>query len=429
MQPIIPISSVHRKSLNRHNHQVVQQLSRSQKQLTDGVYSTSQDLSDSKFPVKPLQSSALTIGILGAGLMGRTIARVSLECGHSVILIEIDPAVRESCANDFQDCGRSLLLTDQLTALQNTDLVIEAVTEKLKVKQHLLSEVSEIVTTETVIASNTSSLSIQTLSQAITKPQRFCGLHFCHPIEERPLVEWIFSSHTCYRTCEKIPSFVHSIQKSPLILTDSPGFLVNRLLLIYLNEAILLLEEGVSKSAIEDVAMELGMSCSPFAFLDDIGIDTALRSGRPMYKQCPSRIQIPELLLELYTKRNFGRKTKGGFYCYSEFQPPEWNPLIEEFLSKKTSKQNCSKEEIELRLLLPLWIETSRLKSEAYIHDDSLIAFALQCGAGFGEECSSLSQWAEQKGAQQIAWGLKKFRPLGGRFESSEIWEFYRDSA
>ena len=174
--------------------------------------------------------------------------------------------------------------------LARADLLIEAVVEILEIKRQVLARIEPRLRPETVLASNTSTIPISKLAEGLKNPERLCGIHFFNPVRKMPLVEVIRGRQTSDETIATAVAYAKSIGKSPVVVSDGPGFLVNRLLLPYMTEAVELLLDGVEPKAVERAAREFGMPMGPLLLYDVIGLDTAFYAGAVMYEAFPDRI-------------------------------------------------------------------------------------------------------------------------------------------
>ena len=282
------------------------------------------------------------VGVLGAGLMGSGIAQVAASCGFDTVVRDInDPAlargrnaVEKSLAKfvekgQLDAAGREAALqrmtwTTDLGAIATTDIVIEAVTEDLSLKTALYRELHPRVADETLFASNTSSLSIATLAAASGRPDRFVGLHFFNPVPLMPLVEVVRAVTTSEAAFSRALAFARSLGKDAVAARDGSGFIVNRLLVPYLLDAVRALESGVGSVADIDKAMMLGCGypMGPFTLLDFVGLDTTVKIGEIMFDEFREpRFAPPALLRRMVSAGWLGRKSGRGFYDYS-VNPP-----------------------------------------------------------------------------------------------------------
>jgi 3-hydroxybutyryl-CoA dehydrogenase len=282
------------------------------------------------------------VGVLGCGLMGSGIAQVAAASGYRTLVREVDAeplakgrtAIEGSLgrlvsknkvtAADRDAALGRLTFTTDLLALTECDLVIEAVTEDLALKNRLWGELDGRCPAETIFASNTSSLAIGAMAAATRRPDRFVGLHFFNPVPLMPLVEVVRAVSTSSDTFERSLAFARSLGKETVVSKDTAGFLVNLLLVPYLLDAVRALERGVGTVTDIDTAMRLGCGhpMGPLTLLDFVGIDTTVRIAEIMFDEYrEARYAAPPLLRRMALAGLYGRKTGKGFYDYS-VDPP-----------------------------------------------------------------------------------------------------------
>ena len=293
------------------------------------------------------QSAIARVGVIGGGLMGSGIAQVAAQAGIDTVVRELtDPLVtraRDSIGRslaksiekgklttDARDAalGR-LTFTTSLSELSRCDLVIEAVVEDLDVKNALWRELDAVCKAETIFASNTSSLTIAAMAAASGRPDRLVGLHFFNPVPAMRLVEAVKTITTSSVTFDRALAFVRQLGKQPIIARDGSGFVVNRLLIPYMLDAIRALENGVGTIADIDAGMQLGAGhpMGPFTLLDFVGLDTVQRVAEVMFDEYrEQRFAPPPLLRRLVLAGHLGRKTGRGFYDHST-EPPSPSAL------------------------------------------------------------------------------------------------------
>ncbi len=272
------------------------------------------------------------IGVIGTGVTGIGIVQVLVSAGFEVIL---KSRTQESLDSAIQKIERELLRTmsvseknkiiknikptTNLDDLINADIIIESVTENINVKKQLFKELDEILPDKAIIATNTSSLSIDELASATARRDRFIGMHFFNPVPKMYLVEIVRGEKTSDTTINKITELAKQINKTPIITKNSPCFIVNRILAAYLNEAMWELYEGVASAEDIDTASKLGLNhpMGPLALVDLISLDIVLAILKSLHQRTGDKKYLPCPLIEEKVKEGkLGRKTKEGFYKY-----------------------------------------------------------------------------------------------------------------
>jgi 3-hydroxybutyryl-CoA dehydrogenase len=282
------------------------------------------------------------VGVLGCGLMGSGIAEVAAKAGYTTIVREVSDdlvargrsAIEKSLnravekgklESDERDAvlGR-ITLTTSLEDLKDVDIVIEAVVEDLAVKKEMFGTLDELCPERTIFASNTSSLTIVDMAAATKRPDRTVGLHFFNPVPVMRLVEVVRTISTSDTTFEAATEFARSLGKEPVACKDNSGFIVNRLLVPYMLDAIRALESGVGSLTDIDKAMQLGCGypMGPFVLGDFVGLDTLYRIAEIMFDEYrETRFAPPPLLKKMVSAGYMGRKSGRGFYDYSGKEP------------------------------------------------------------------------------------------------------------
>jgi 3-hydroxybutyryl-CoA dehydrogenase len=276
--------------------------------------------------------------VVGAGTMGRGIAQSIAEAGIAVSLYDVDPvavergvaAIGEQWAkavakgrrtgSEIAEFQSQLQSAESLARAADVDLAIEAVFEHLETKLALIREVSALLPATSILASNTSSISITRLAAAATGPERVIGLHFFNPVPVLPLVEIVRGMQTANATVEHAVAFVRQIGKEPALVQDSPGFVVNRILLPMINEAIFCLAEGVASPDTIDATMKLGANhpMGPLALADLIGPDVCLDILETLQRDLgDDKYRPAPLLRRMVAAGKLGRKRGAGFYDYA----------------------------------------------------------------------------------------------------------------
>ncbi len=312
--------------------------------------------------------------------------------------------------------------------LCHADLIVEAIIEQREAKQHLYARLEPLVKNETIFCSNTSTIPITQLADGLEHPERFCGLHFFNPVRQMPLVEVIRGRKTSDATVATAAAYARKLGKSPIVMNDGPGFLVNRLLLPYMNEAALLVCEGAGIADVERAAKKFGMPMGPFTLYDVVGIDVAVHAGRTMAEAFPDRVAAAPIVETLFKRGRIGQKAGAGFFDYAPAKggkPPrgsdseEVAKLIAE--CRAGAARKFSSEELIDRLFLPMLVEATRVLEDKIVTDVRDVDLGLILGIGFPPFRGGLFFWADEIGPAKILEKLAKYTPLGKRFEPTAM--------
>ncbi|UJR09176.1 hypothetical protein I4U23_013424 [Adineta vaga] len=287
-----------------------------------------------------------TVTVIGGGLMGSGIAQVAAETNHKVILVDQKQEFLDKSLNIIQTSlkrvikkkfdkdqqagekyladvkGRIQTTTNINEAVKATDVVIEAIVENLEVKQKLFQQIDQVAPKHTILTSNTSSLPITEIARDVKRQDKFGGLHFFNPVPVMKLLEVIRTSSTSDETFQTLLTFGKALGKATVSCKDTPGFIVNRLLVPYLLEAVRMIERGDATAEDIDTAMKLGAGypMGPIELLDYVGLDTSkyiVDGWKKRYPDDPS-FKTSELLDRIVGEGKFGKKTGAGFYNYSK---------------------------------------------------------------------------------------------------------------
>jgi 3-hydroxyacyl-CoA dehydrogenase/enoyl-CoA hydratase/3-hydroxybutyryl-CoA epimerase len=363
---------------------------------------------------------------LGAGTMGGGIAWLMAETNMNPIMKDLNKdalelGLKQSGENflrkvkrkrmtrdDFERKQRSIIPQLDYHGFKKVDMVIEAVVENLDIKKKVFSELEKEVRPDTIIATNTSSLKVTDMVPAFENPERFAGLHFFNPVNKMPLVEIITHDKVSPETVEALYTWVLKSKKTPVVVKDGPGFLVNRILIPYMNEASYLLEEGVPPKDVEDACLNFGMPMGPGRLLDEVGLDVAEKVGKILYGYLGERAK-PNSLAEQVTKVGLlGKKGGKGFYLYDEKGKDTGpNPEIAELLPKK--KKQMSETEIQMRVFLPMINEASMILDEGLVANAGDVDLALIFGIGFPPFRGGLLKYADSEGLDKIVEAMDAF--------------------
>jgi 3-hydroxyacyl-CoA dehydrogenase/enoyl-CoA hydratase/3-hydroxybutyryl-CoA epimerase/3-hydroxyacyl-CoA dehydrogenase/enoyl-CoA hydratase/3-hydroxybutyryl-CoA epimerase/enoyl-CoA isomerase len=377
-----------------------------------------------------------SVGIVGAGLMGTSIAAAAVKAGLSVVITDNAPETlastrgriagelaREQGPANGEIAGvvdRLVTTTADSARFAGCELVIESVAENVRAKHQVYSDLSPWLSERTILASNTSSISIRWLSTGVADRGRFCGIHFCHPVRRRPLVEIVPGPQTSRETVASVIAFSKAIDKLPVVVDDGPGFLVNRLLMAYLTEALELLLDGATMDQVEMAATGFGLAMGPFRMLDEIGLDVALESGVVLRDAFPDRTVASPVLITMVKTGLLGMKTGRGFFVHpgvtEASQPVLPNPDVERIVGRwARSLQALNRHKITSRLMLPMVLEASRILEEGRVRDAGDVDLGVVFGLGFPASRGGLLYWADGLGASRIIELLEPLAPLGER--------------
>jgi 3-hydroxyacyl-CoA dehydrogenase len=398
----------------------------------------------------PRSKAIASTAIVGAGLMGIEIAAANLSRGLRVVLTDNDsnamasaidrisielakygqraegfnPSADDASTPDMQSRGvkplgsLSLLeLSRDEDRLCRCDLILEAVTEKLPIKQRVFEQLEPRLSGDSILATNTSTIPVGELATELARPERFCGVHFCHPVHINPLVEIIPGPKTSPETTCRAVDYAKTLGKLPLVVEDGPGFLVNRLLMRYTQEAMHLVMDGAGIEEVDRAAERFGMALGPFRIMDEIGLDTSLAAGKVLQTAFPDRVATLPLLPLLVKRKQLGQKTGGGFYDHSS-EPAALNPVALQIAEHYARRDNRpSEESIQRRLLLAMIHEATLIMAEKSRLDPREIDLCMVCGLGFPIARGGLLYWADEIGSAKIVEMFRSYEPLGKRFQ------------
>lgn len=355
---------------------------------------------------------------LGAGTMGGGIAWLMANSNMSPIMKDISEGalelgLKQASSNfqgalkrkklsfdDFERRMRSIGTQLDYSGFQKVDLLIEAVVEDMNIKKKVFAETEKHMRKDAIITSNTSSLSVEEMSTALELPGRFAGLHFFNPVHLMPLVEIITHSKVDPETLEALYQWVLKTKKTPVIVKDGPGFLVNRILMPYLNEAGFLLEEGVGIKDLDDACLNFGMPMGPCRLLDEIGIDVGQKVAKIIHDGLGDRAKASKFSDLLVEKGFLGKKSGSGFYIYGEDgKPTGINEEVERML-KGSNKMDET--EIQKRVFLPMINEASIILEEKIVNTPSEVDLGLIFGIGFPPFRGGLLRYADSQGLDKI---------------------------
>jgi 3-hydroxyacyl-CoA dehydrogenase / enoyl-CoA hydratase / 3-hydroxybutyryl-CoA epimerase / enoyl-CoA isomerase len=285
----------------------------------------------------------------------------------------------------------------------------------------MFRKLAGVLKDDAILASNTSTISITRMAESAPHPERFIGMHFFSPVDRMELVEVIRGEKTSDETVATIVGLAKTIRKTPIVVKDCPGFLVNRVLFPYMNEALLLLEEGVPMDAIDDAATKFGMPMGPIALQDMVGLDVSLFAGRVLAKAYADRAVSSRLLGELVKAGRLGKKSGAGYRKYTgKGGKAEHDPAIDALLKSDLPALTLTADELTDRLFLPMLLEATRVQEEGIVREPADVDMGLILGIGFPPFKGGILRWADSVGLGEILKRLEKYQSLGKRFEPTD---------
>ncbi len=370
--------------------------------------------------------AARTAGIVGAGSMGAYLAAIEVQHGVPTTVTDSDRRVlcrlgervadelsRELPQESAQERVDHLLMTSiSLGPVLRCDLVIESIVESTAAKQKLYAEIEPQLAPETVLMTNTGTISVGRLAAGLREPSRFCGMRFCQPLRQRPLVEIVRGPKTSDRTLSVAVQHAAALQRMPVIVSDGPGFLVTRLMLPYLCAGADLLSVGASPSAVEEAALQFGMAMGPLRLIDEIGLDRLLQYGGQISPMLGADEPVYRLLVEMVRHSRTGRAAGAGFYDYpadSAVQPTISREASELISAAVDGQERLNDHTLTMSLILPMLVEAARMIEEHRVSDPRDIDLAMLYGLGFPPTKGGLLWWGDNLGAARIS---EMLRPL-----------------
>lgn len=381
------------------------------------------------------------VGVLGAGQMGAGIATAHARSGIPTAMVDVDDArvadgmrraadvvmgrikIGRATPADMQALLSQLSASTTHQVFSDRDVVIEAVTENEELKTAIYRQLATALKKDAILATNTSTISITRMAEAWPDPARFVGMHFFLPVDRMQLVEVIRGKRTSDETVATIVELAKRIKKTPIVVNDCAGFLVNRILLPYMTEAIALLLEGASMDAVDRVATKFGMPVGPIALQDMVGLDTSCFAGKVLAAAYSDRALKITLLDDLIAAKRFGKKSGAGFRKFAGAKgKPTDDPAFGVFLEKhRTTKREVTDQEIEDRLFLSMLLEAVRTLEEGIVREPAHVDMGLILGVGFPPFRGGILRWCDAVGAAPLVDRASKYTSLGKRFEPSPL--------
>jgi 3-hydroxyacyl-CoA dehydrogenase/enoyl-CoA hydratase/3-hydroxybutyryl-CoA epimerase len=373
--------------------------------------------------------------VVGAGTMGAGIAGALARNNHQVIVKDTsDASLERGKAHTSKELSKLRFLSSFERAavasridwiqfssptVARTSVVIEAVFEDINLKKKIFADLSKSVAADCILATNTSSLSVTEMAHAVEHPERFVGMHFFNPVEKMPLVEIIRGEKTSEATIAKVAALATEMGKFPIVVNDVPGFLVNRVLIPYLNEAVFLLQEGHSVEEIDGAALSFGMPMGPIRLLDEVGLDVAAHVSKVMVAGYGERMDVPAFAEKLISIDRKGRKNGRGFYDYTGKKHQPWEALTKTLELPTTPKTKLSREQITDRLVLHLVNEAMKCLNQGVAGSDKTLAekqidLGTVMGIGFPPFRGGVLYYAKRRGLEQIHADLERLHQAHG---------------
>ena len=297
--------------------------------------------------------------------------------------------------------------TTDFTGFNHVDIVVEAASENIDLKNSLFKSLEEVVSKNTILASNTSSLKIESMSKMLRHPERFIGMHFFNPVNKMPLVEVVASETTSEETVVTVVNLCRKLGKTPIVVKDCPGFLVNRIFITGVNEIMRMYEEGADFYQLEKMMLDFGMPMSPFLLADEVGNDVGYKVSKIFEEAYGQRMLMPKIVVLMNENKLFGRKSGAGFYLYSG-KKVKMNPAVETLRLQCGIKQTVhSVEEMRFRTFLLMINEAARCLEEKVVEEANYLDMALIMGIGFPPFRGGLMRYAESLGIKKVVDELK----------------------
>jgi 3-hydroxyacyl-CoA dehydrogenase/enoyl-CoA hydratase/3-hydroxybutyryl-CoA epimerase len=319
--------------------------------------------------------------------------------------------------------------------MRDVRIVIEAASEKFVIKKQIFTDLAAKTPEQAILATNTSALSITELGVATGHPGRVIGLHFFNPVSRMKLVEVVVGKQTAQETIDRALAFTRQIAKLPVVVQDSPGFLVNRVLFPYLLDAAELYQDDVPAKAIDDAMLQWGMPMGPLRLIDEIGIDITVDIADTLEKTYGARDRAPEILRKMLAAKMLGRKSGSGFYKYEGKQQTD-NEALEEWRQK--SGEHFATENLAHRLVFLMINEAARCLEEKVVSTPEDADFGMMMGTGFAPFRGGPLRYADNVGLKKIVTDADGLHAIAGdkfaacdllRQHAQDGTKFYEDTA
>ena len=383
--------------------------------------------------------------VLGAGIMGGGVAYQSASKGTPILMKDINDDALQLGLDEATKLLNKRVSRGRMDAMKmagvlnsitptlnygdfgNVDLVVEAVVENPNVKKAVLAEVEGVLQEGAVLTSNTSTISITELATALKKPENFCGMHFFNPVHQMPLVEVIRGEKTSEEAVARTVAYAKAMGKTPIVVNDCPGFLVNRILFPYFGGFTALMEDGADFKQVDKVMERFGWPMGPAYLLDVVGIDTAHHADAVMAEGFPDRMKHDNenVIDRMFKLERFGQKNNKGFYQYELDRKGKPKKIVDEEVPAllegiATEARDFSDEEIIERMMIPLCIETVRCLEDGIVDSPAEADIALIFGIGFPPFRGGALHYLDQIGLDNFVAMAAKYESLGPLYQPTE---------
>ena len=373
--------------------------------------------------------------VVGAGVMGSGIAQWLSSRGVTVILRDVnrefldrglaniekvygDAVKRGLMSEEKAKQGRSRIVASTAPMeLRDVKFIIEAASEKMEIKKEIFRELSMQAGAKTIVATNTSALPVTELARCTVSPDHVIGLHFFNPVSRMKLVEVVIAEETSETTKEHALAFVRQVAKVPVVVRDSPGFLVNRVLFPYLLDAAELFEGGIDAGKIDDALTKWGMPMGPLRLIDEIGLDVTVDIATTLEKAYGKRDRAPAILTKMREAKMLGRKSGSGFYKYEgKAQSPN-----ESLAESRRAGQANSDVDLANRLMFLMVNEAARCVEEKVVESPEDADYGMILGTGFAPQRGGPLRFAEDFGLKKLVDEMNRLAQSEEKFEPCEI--------
>lgn len=377
-------------------------------------------------------------GVLGAGTMGNGIAWLMSYKDIPVRMKDINWEAVGKGLNAAWETYKTLMRIRKLkptqadvkfhnisgavdyTGFDKVDLVVEAAVENIDLKHKIFNELEQKISPEAIVATNTSSYTIKELSVGFKKPERLLGMHFFNPPSRMPLVEVVAGEKTAPQAIATAVELCKELKKTPVIVGDCPGFLVNRIFVRGFSEVVRMLEEGVAMERLDKALLKFGMPMAPFVLADEVGNDVNLKVFQSLSKAYPKRIQVPKILEKVVSKGLLGKKSGKGFYIHDK-KSHKPNQEIQELLGENAGKKELSGQEIIDRLTLAMIHEAALCLEEKIVLRPGDLDIAMVYGTGFPPFLGGLLCYADSLGIKTVVGKMRALKETcGERYAPTE---------